>query len=471
MDPILYWNDVALEANKVSHTNGAKEQTGPPLSARALAIVHLAMYDAYAGTSGDPVNLPPYLAGLPPAAAGASADAAVAAAARATLSALFPSQQSVFDEDFAQAGLTGTAAELNHGKAFGITVAQAVLADRSNDPGVGDSGYTPSQARGSHRVDPDNPGQGIHAPLYGATSKCFSVTVRHGLDKHPTLDDSDYRKALRQVRGKGIAPELTGTVPANLAKRTVDETVMGIYWGYDGAFNIGTPPRLYNQIVRQVAVAQGNSVAENARLFALVNTAMADAGILAWEQKYVHDLWRPVMGIREHDVSLGPVGVGGNALHKDTDVGWLPLGAPKSNTTQKNFTPDFPAYPSGHATFCAAALQITRQFYGVSTPGPDALADGLAFVSDEYNGTTTDNRGAVRPRHERTFPDGLWGMIRENSLARVFLGVHWIFDGFAPGPGDSMDLSQNVGGVALGINIADDIFNGGRASGLTKSAV
>ena len=64
MDPILYWNDVALQANLVSHTNGKNEQTGPPLSSRALAVVHLAMYDAFAGVSRDPVNLPPYLPGL-----------------------------------------------------------------------------------------------------------------------------------------------------------------------------------------------------------------------------------------------------------------------------------------------------------------------------------------------------------------------------------------------------------------------
>lgn len=73
-----------------------------------------------------------------------------------------------------------------------------------------------------------------------------------------------------------------GTVPDGIQKRTVDETIIGLYWAYDGAFNIGTPPRLYNQIVRQVAMAQGNTVAEKARLFALVNAAMGDAAILCW---------------------------------------------------------------------------------------------------------------------------------------------------------------------------------------------
>jgi vanadium chloroperoxidase len=89
---------------------------------------------------------------------------------------------------------------------------------------------------------------------------------------------------LQQVRGKGIALKLMGTLPTDLCPRTANQTLIGIYWGYDGAAELGTPPRLYNQIVRTVAIAQGNSVDQNARLFALVNAAMGDAGILAWDQ-------------------------------------------------------------------------------------------------------------------------------------------------------------------------------------------
>ena len=65
-DSILLWNEVALEANRISFTKPeAAEQGGPTLSSRALAIVHLAMYDAYAGVVNDPVNLPPYMPELP----------------------------------------------------------------------------------------------------------------------------------------------------------------------------------------------------------------------------------------------------------------------------------------------------------------------------------------------------------------------------------------------------------------------
>jgi Vanadium chloroperoxidase N-terminal domain len=198
-DPILLWNDVALEANRESHTDLMGEQRGPTLSSRALAIVHLAMYDAYAGVRNDKTNLPPYLPDLPSPDPGASADAAVAAAAHATLSTLFPSQAPVFD-----AALAGAGDPSDPGHGFGLTVAQAILADRAADRGADAGAYTPSQARGRHRPDPDDDaGQGFHAPFYGAQSKGFAITERHELAP-PPFDNADYLKALREVRGLAL---------------------------------------------------------------------------------------------------------------------------------------------------------------------------------------------------------------------------------------------------------------------------
>ncbi|MGH3916914.1 MAG: hypothetical protein ACRDTC_26415, partial [Pseudonocardiaceae bacterium] len=336
MDQILYWNDVALEANRMSHTNGSGEQTGPPLSARALGIVHLAMYDAFAGVSGNPPELPFYLPDLPDPEPGASADAAIAGAAHETLSTLFPSQREFFDQRYAEAGLAGPG--LGEGEAFGRLVAQRILADRAADPDASGDGYVPSFARGRHRVDPDNPEQGFHAPFYGARSKLFAASERFELPPppEPSPENPEYIRQFLEVRNKGIAVELSGSLaavpPAEL--RTVNEELIGLYWAYDGARGLGTPPRLYNQIVREVAMNiphpttnRPNTVAQNARLFALVNTALADGGILAWDQKYIHDFWRPVVGIREHDISLGPSGVpDGNDIDDDTRISWLPLG-------------------------------------------------------------------------------------------------------------------------------------------------
>lgn len=485
MDHILYWNQVALDANKRDFSNApgtnspSPEQGGPTLSSRALAIVHLAMYDAHAGAKNDAVNFPRYLPTPPTPNDAINATAAVSAAAHACLSELYPRQKLYFDTayDGAMLGLSGDG--LAEGIRFGKDVAVAMLADRGGaiDMNASDHGYVGKKMPRYHRPDPANPGQSFHAPFYGAQSKCFVVTERHRLDAPPASGELAYVEALRQVRDKGIASELMGTMPPNSDKRTPDETLIGLYWAYDGPNEIGTPPRLYNQILREIVADakktgsdEINNVDDNAKLFAMVNAAMGDAGILAWEQKYKHDLWRPVLGIREHDTSMGPEALGSTSnINDDCDPTWLPLGAPASNSNKTNFTPPFPAYPSGHATFGAAAFQIIRLWYsdGAVANGPDTVWTG-PFVSDELNNMTTDNQGVVRPQHMRSFPRGLWQMIEENGWSRIYLGVHWSFDAFALDAAGDPDLSKNIGGVPLGLNIANDIFT---ASGSSRAPV
>jgi len=483
MDAILYWNNVALEANRVTHTTpGSTEQTGPVLSARALAIVHLAMHDALSGITQD-ATLPQYLASLPPLPAmnnpADAANAAISAAAHASLVALYPSQRSTFDKAQTTNGLTGSQHDMLAGYEYGLSVAQAVLKLRAADPSVSDMGYCPPSSHGGHRPDPQSPNQGYYAPFFGKRSNLFGTTERYQLNAPPSPLSTDpseraaYVAALKQVRGKGIAPELEGSVPAGYKRRTTEETLIGLYWGYDGAIGLGTPPRLYNQIIREVAMKQGNTLAKNARLFALCNAAMADAGILAWEQKYKHTLWRPVLGVREHDESMGPGGQDNpnTGFSSECDPYWLPLGKPSSNNKGAvNGTPPFPAYPSGHATFGAAAYDTVRRFYNVTAQGPDNLFKDLSFVSDELNGVTTDNQGTVRPKHVRKFKDGLWQMILENGWSRIWLGVHWSFDAFAVDSQGNPDLSKNIGGVPLGLNVAQDLFANAAHPGWSQNA-
>ncbi|HEX6903948.1 MAG TPA: hypothetical protein VF789_29825 [Thermoanaerobaculia bacterium] len=488
-DSILFWNAVALEANRVSHSDPDKrEQNGPTLSSRALAIVHLAMYDAYAGVVGG-AGFPRYLTPPPPPPpTGASARDAVAGAAHTTLTGLYRAQKDYFDAQLACFNTDPA----NQSYQFGQAVGQALLDLRANDMDARDGGYKFSPDRGRHRVDPDNPGQGFHAPYYGAQTRGFAISQRHDLDRPPFNNGKDpkYLLALADVKARGIRPDLTGTLPVSLfdKRRTGLDTLIGIYWGFDGANRLGTPPRMYNQIVRAVAMKRTNPATgkvngegDNARLFAFVNAAIGDAGILAWEQKYCHDFWRPVVGIREHDENLGPSApYKADVNFNDGDPGWLPLGAPSTNSSgMKNFTPPFPAYPSGHATFGAAALHITRMFYGIKAN--DKKDDKLFpefFISEEFNGGNRDNDGTVRPRHTRYFPGGLWDMIIENALSRVYLGVHWIFDAFDFTKDKNGNLvpdlkNERIGGVGLGLRIARDIFasGGGKAPKMTPSGV
>ena len=119
------------------------------------------------------------------------------------------------------------------------------------------------------------------------------------------------------------------------------------------------------------------------------------------------------------------------------DPTYLPLCAPASNLAGKNFTPPFPAYPSGHAGFGGALFETLRNFFGT---------DDIAFtlVSDEFNGTTVDNQGNVRPLLPRSFAK-LSQAEEENGQSRIYLGIHWAFD--------------KTEGIAMGRKIGDHVFN------------
>jgi hypothetical protein len=167
---------------------------------------------------------------------------------------------------------------------------------------------------------------------------------------------------------------------------------------------------------------------ELARLLALVNVAMADASLATWETKYREELARPVTAIRE------AAGYGNPAIHGDPE--WTPLGAPASNKIGPNFTPPFPAYVSGHATFGGVLFQTLRNFYRT-----DRIV--FSFVSDEFNGVTKDNTGNTRPRIPRSFRS-LSQAEEENGQSRVYLGIHWAFD--------------KTSGIAQGRRVANYVF-------------
>jgi membrane-associated phospholipid phosphatase len=463
-DPILFWNDVALECNRRDHTGAmnAENQKGPGLSSRALAIVHLAINDAYFGVKANPSQQ--YLTALP-AYGGANTDvalsAAVSGAAASALCALYSAYRELIETKLAE--ITATNGSDSVAMSFGRQVANTVLALRQNDGAHSaanpDEDYVHSMERFRHRQDPLNPDQGYLGVKYGKVPT-FASTAWQGLDQPPLPPNPLYQLHYDEVREKGGAPTQRTT------QRSPEQTTIGLYWAYDGAMQIGTPPRLYNQIVREIATKRNNSTDDNARLFALINVAMADAGIHAWYWKYCYDLWRPVIGIREHDKSTGPTAECDPAINSPCDPYWLPLGAPRSNEVGKaSFTPHFPAYPSGHATFGAAAFEVVRRFYRQrdSLTFQDTEKDKISFcfVSDELNAITRDRDGSVRTRHYRKY-NSVADAMYENSVSRVYLGVHWRFDGTsAQNVNDMLSATDKIGGVPLGRAIGADIFTSG----------
>ena len=425
-DAILFWNNVALDAVARDHTGKeitnpdesktfippVGEQGGPTRTSRALAIVHLAMYDAFNSIAK---LFTPYMPNLPNAPSGTSLEAAIGAAAYLTLTELYQSQSANFQTgyEFFLNSISDTSEAIEKGQGFGRMVARILLQSRANDGSDNSPLYFPSKEPKRFRPDQLHPMQGIVTPHWGrVTTFAIGLVSNYLAPSPPALNSGTYSSAFNQVKEKGALDNNT---------RTDEETTIGIFWGYDGTQKLGTPPRLYNQIVRVIATQKDNDLAKNARLFALVNMALADAGIQCWHSKYFHDFWRPVTAIREADEGYGPTGKGDENSDTKGDPFWLPLGAPNTNSRhgEDNFTPGFPAYPSGHATFGSASLDMVRLFY----EGEDVEFD---FVSDEFNGESKDIDGSVRTKHKRRLT--ISKAIDENAMSRIYLGIHWNFD-------------------------------------------
>jgi hypothetical protein len=425
LDAVRRWNEAVLNANALDHVPVAPEgpeQLGPLRTARAFAIVHIAIFDAVNAIVGGYKSY----TGLSPGPAGASINAAIEQAAHDTLVDLFPSQLMTFD-----ALLAEDLSKIPNGRAktdgidLGRRAAAAILALRANDGSQYDEElygheYVPAVGPGKWRQDPISD---IPIALGSRWSELVTPFVLKSVDQFPAppppaLDSQEYVAAFNEVKNYGgcgddlaaCADGFDGFVTPTM--RTAEQTQIGIYWGYDGTPGLGTPPRLYNQIAVQIAEQKGSNTVELARLLALVNVAMADAGLLCWKTKYRAEFWRPITAIRE------AAGDGNDSTLED--VNWTPLGAPASNKIGPSFTPPFPAYTSGHATFGAALFETLRNFYQT-----DRIR--FTFVSDEFNGVTRDNQGTVRPLKPRSF-NSLSEAEEENGQSRIYLGIHWAFD-------------------------------------------
>jgi PAP2 superfamily len=421
-DVVFVWNDVLLEAllRDDQKIKPQREQGGVTRASRAAAIVHAAIHDAVNGVER---RITPYLV-RDRAPAGASPKAAVAGAAHATLRGLYPSQSATFDNKLAQYLASLPASGRDSGVEFGKVVGRKLLTARQNDgrnsPNQSDPPYQEKLFPGEWRRDPIAPVDDQIPPLTPGWGSILPFTLDYGAQFRPApnhpLTSGDYRNAFDEVRVEGNA---NSHVPPN------DKTKIANFWSYDD--KRGTPIRLYNQHVRKILAdhplaTTGSVLHIHARIFALVNLAMADAGIACWDAKYFYNFWRPIHGIRRASEDGNP----------DTaaDQTWKPLGRP--NGPVPNTTPPFPAYPSGHSTFGTAMFAMLRKAY----KGDNAITFKL---------TSED-----APGFERTFAT-FSKAIEENGRSRVLLGVHWAFDDPSVGAPD-------IGGRLLGQRIADYIW-------------
>jgi hypothetical protein len=173
----------------------------------------------------------------------------------------------------------------------------------------------------------------------------------------------------------------------------------------------------------------GNSPADNARMFAMASISLADSIIACWDTKYEADLWRPITGIRGAADDGNP--------NTEADLAWEYLGAPGGDhsSASDDFTPPFPSYISGHATMGGAIFKALELFYGTNDFAAADAAMGADPVNTQYTLNSSEpGSGFVRDYYVRFTQDGPIGPglenspEGENSMSRVYLGVHWRID-------------------------------------------
>ncbi len=408
-DVVTSWNDALLDGLRT--TRG----WAPPQLARAGAIVHASIYDAVNSASPFANS---FKAWSP--IAGADPRAAAVESGYQTMTALFGSGigNSTFQSQLNARRTTDLAAIPNGlGKALGMSVgqnvAQSILAQRSADGSSASNAYTPGTSPGDWRPDYAGgvPGVGVGVAYRNVTPWTMSTTGQFRPPACPPTSSPEYTVSYNQVKSLGSATSTT---------RTADESKLAWFWGNDrdGTFK---PPGHYNLLARTVADTQTATMGadgslqrlqQNARLLAMVNVAQADAGIAAWDAKYPPSsngqaFWRPITGVRNGDNDNNPDTVG--------DANWSPLsyvgvgGGP--------FTPGFPAYVSGHATFGAATAQILRAYFGT-----DNIAFSLKTDDTDFHALMGGDANAVWNY------TSLSQAVSDNNMSRVWLGVHWDFD-------------------------------------------
>jgi PAP2 superfamily protein len=369
-NPVLQWNKTLLV---IVRTPGAQSATIHPT--RSFAIMHAAIYDAVNTIDG---THRPYLVRLTGVSRLASQDAAAAAAAHEVLVKLYPKFQATLDVQLQQ-----SLAQIpdGAGKAEGInigqTVADRILALRSNDGSNAQPiPFAFGHAPGNYQSTPPNfPPQPQFTHWSRVTPFALDRADQFRPGPPPALTSDRYSDAFNEVKTLGIV---------NSTASTADQALTGRFWN-------GAIQNYWNEITQTTALAHSLTTAQSARVFGLLNLAIADSVIAFYDAKYIYNFWRPVTAIRAADTDNNPKTL--------VDPTWLP--------EVGNTTPD-PSYPGAHAVISAAGATVLISF----------------FEKDQFDFNVTSE---VLAGVERSF-ERFSAAEKEATLSRIFAGVHFRFD-------------------------------------------
>lgn len=337
-DLVVACNALALDAIRFGNTP-------PPMAARQLAILHAAIFDAVNGIGRRYLSYRDH--GEAPL--GASPEAAVSAAANTVMRHLWPSFTPTFDAAFAgQTVSLPAGASKSGGIAWGRGVATDLLKERDFDGAALGVDYRSVTLPGHWEPTPPWFASPLLPQWPGVIPFALRAADQFRPAPPPALSSAEWAAQYEEVKSLGSASSRT---------RTPEQTEIAWFWA-DGV-GTETPPGHWNRVAAQMVETGHHGLADSARVFALLNLALADAGIAAWEAKYVYDWWRPVTAIRAGDTDGNPATV--------SEPNWAPLIA----------TPPFPEHVSGHSTFSAAAAAVLTEVVGSDRFTFTLVADGL----------------------------------------------------------------------------------------------
>lgn len=443
-DTVYYWNDVLVDV--------FSDQGGPPAPlARAAAMMNVAIYDvmnsvyfseleqlATQTPDDETCGWEPYVV-LADAEPGVDADLAAGVAAHKILFETLGQQATLINSRFAERysslGYVPDAFEL------GTFVADAVLAERANDGSSDNTPYLPaSSTPGAWRptlptCDAATPNWGLVTPFTMATGSQFRPSLPGGYTNYADLlASTTYGDQVDEVQH-------LGTADSGSTSRTADQEEAAWFWANDLDGTYKPPGQLieHTKLVAQTQPAAQTSGAPEdfglvwsqqgvrvSRLFAQVSLAMADAAIAAWDAKYLTpiDLWRPVHAIRGAATDGNP--------NTHVDATWDPLSA---DTSGNHFSPCFPAWISGHATFGGAWAEVMDdEFSAVQANYPFPLT----LTTDDPH-SFLGYSGGEEVHVQRSF-DSFDEAAEENAMSRLWLGVHYRWDAE-----DGLDTGAAVG--------------------------
>jgi hypothetical protein len=391
-DAVLVWNAHA----GVAATKACIAPIADPFhESRLYAMMHLAIHDALNAIER---RFQPYTFD-PPAAPGAAPEAAVAAAAHAVLVPLLRQlPRELASQECRDAGVTSVEAASSaalaalpdtpaktQGMAVGQAAAAAILARRATD-----GADAPFQNPNCPQAPP--PGQyqctpGFPFIAFEAWAKVTPFVLQDSAQFRPdppyALTEKAYTADFNEVKALG------GDGTTTPSTRTAEQTAIALVWWESS-------PLKWNRIARVVASPRGLSLWEHARLFAVLNMALADGYIAMADAKNHYRFWRPVTAIQQGEADGNPETTG--------DPTWTPLRP----------TPPNADYPSGHSIEGGAAAEVLKQVLGT-----DQISFQDCSMTFPEGGTCTDPSPVLRSY------TSVSQAADENAYSRILMGFHF----------------------------------------------